>query len=411
MGGLPGDGRTRGDGGQDGRGGTPPPGQNNGQNNGQNPPSGQGNGQGNRQNGGFSGGMNRQSGFGGNRTGAVGNDIGTAGSLRLWQSSMYGQASWLLIPALFCALACIKKFSLKRMSLRQGIFAFWALWLLTIGAFFSFASFYHRYYLCMLAPGVAGVVGIGFPEMLRAFRERRGLKQWLLPLCLVSSTAFFSVYVWSYAQLRAWLFPVIVGFGAAALVLMVFWLLRPKKQAVVRAIAACSLVSLLAGPFYWSLTATLYVPENITMPYAGPELASTAKTPGMTANQEAFTANNSDTQALENYLLKNYKQGSYLVVAQKANDVAQFIVDTGLPAVAYGGFLGSDQAITLDRFKELVKEGKITYFLVSEQSGGMGMGSNSEILSYVEENASKVVASEYSGSSSGSGVTLYRFGS
>ncbi len=406
MGGFQGDGRSRGDGGRSG--GQNPP---TGQNNGQNMPFGQGNGQGNSQNGGFPGAGNRQGGFGGNRTGgAVGNDIGTAGPLRLWQSSMYGQASWLLIPALFCALACIRKFSLKRMSLRQGIFAFWGVWLVTLGAFFSFASFYHRYYLCMLAPGIAGVVGIGFPEMLRAFRDRRGVKQWLLPLCLVSSTAFSAAYVWSYSQLRTWLFPVIAGSGAAAFVLMTLRLLRPRKQTAVRAVAACMLVSLLAGPFYWSLTAMLYVPENITMPYAGPELASTAKTPGMTANQEAFTTNDDATQTLENYLVKNYKQGSYLVVAQKANDVAQFIVDTGLPAVAYGGFLGSDQALTLDRFKELVKEGKITYFLVSEQSSGMARGSDSEILSYVEENAAKVSPSEYGGSSSVS-ATLYRFGS
>lgn len=347
-------------------------------------------------------------GFGGGRGTAVGNDIGTAGPFRLWQQSMYGQASWLLIPALFCILACLHRPKGKKLTPKQGVLFFWIVWLAAVGGFFSFAAFYHRYYLCMLAPGIAGVAGIGFPEMLREFRERRGWRQWLMPLCTLFGAGFSAWYVWTYYEaLRATLFPVIAVAGAAALALMAAHLLRPKR-ALAFAAAGLMGVSLLAGSFYWSLTATLYVCENVTMPYAGPELAETAKTPGMTANQGAFTGNDSATQKLEDYLVKHYKTGSYLVVGQRANDVAQFIVDTGLPAVASGGFLGTDNALTLARFKQLVQEGKITYVMVS--SGG-GMGGSSELVSYVEENAVKVDASEYGGGTNGqTSMTLYRFG-
>ncbi|MGX8702102.1 mannosyltransferase YkcB-related protein, partial [Caproiciproducens sp.] len=64
--------------------------------------------------------------------------------------------------------------------------------------------------------------------------------------------------------------------------------------------------------------------------------------------------------------------------------------------------------------KQLVSEGKVTYFLVSEQSG-MARGSNSEITSYVKENAVLVDPSEYGGDtgSSASGTqssySLYCF--
>lgn len=343
--------------------------------------------------------------------GGVGNDIGTAGPFRLWQQSMYGQASWLILPALFCILACVRRFKWKKMTPKQGIFLFWVVWLAVVAVFFSFASFFHRYYLCMLAPGIAGVVGIGFPEMLRAFRGRKGWKQWLLPLTVIGSGTFSALYVWNnYPALRSWLVPLVAGAGAAALVLMAVFLLRPKK-ALALAAAGMAAVSLLAGPFYWSLTATLYVCENITMPYAGPELASTSKTPGMTRNQETFTSSDSAAQSLENYLVKHYRSGSYLVVAQSANDVAQFIVDTGLPAVAYGGFLGSDNAWSLDRFKQLVEEGRITYVLASSDGRGGGIGGSSEILSYVKSNAKQVSASAYGGSSSQGGTTLYVFDS
>lgn len=353
-------------------------------------------------------------GMAGRRTGgAVGNDIGTAGPFRLWQQNMYGQASWLLIPALFCILACLRKPRKKeQLTPKQGVFLFWVMWLAVIAGFFSFASFYHRYYLCMLAPGIAGVVGIGFPQMLLEFRSRKGWKQWLLPAMTAVSAGFSAWYVWVYyTALRTTLFPVIVIAGAAALLLMAAYLVRPKKLFSTLA-AVLTGVSLLAGSFYWSLTATMYVCENVTMPYAGPELATTRTTPGMTANQGTFVQNDSATQALEDYLVKNYKTGSYLVVGQRANDVAQFIVDTGLPAVAYGGFLGTDKSLTLDEFKKQVQEGKITYVLISSQGGMGGDSSSSEISSYVKSNAALIAPTEYGGSSSnGKTGSLYYFGS
>lgn len=359
-----------------------------------------------------SGGNNSGSGrmrFGNGGMGGNGNDIGTAGLFRLWQSSMYGQATWLILPALFCMAACFRKFSVKKMTLRQGIFLFWASWLLILAAFFSYASFFHRYYLCMLAPGISGVVGIGFPEMLRAFRERKNWRRWLLPLCLLTCGAVSASYVWSYTELRSWLFPVLTGFGGLALALMAFWLSRPGKRAVLYLSVGCMAVSLLAGPFYWSLTSTLYVSENITMPYAGPELKSGTSTPGMTANQQTFVASDSGTVALEKYLVQHYREGSFLLMAQSSNEVDQIIADTGLPAVAYGGFLGTDDVLTLEQFKALVAEGKVTYFLAADSGGKDG---NSEILSYVEENAEKINVSEYGGAAKIGEISfsLYCFG-
>ena len=190
---------------------------------------------------------------------------------------------------------------------------------------------------------------------------------------------------------------------------MILWLLHPGKKMFLRLSAVCVLISMLAGPFYWSLTATLYVSQNITMPYAGPELKSDTETPGMTANQQAFVSSDSGTVALEKYLVRNYKAGSFLVVAQSSNEVSQIIADTGLPAVAYGGFLGTDNSLTLEQFENLVKEGKVTYFIVADSGG---TSNNSDIISYVEANAEKVDASEYGGTDKIGQISfsLYCFG-
>ncbi len=334
----------------------------------------------------------------------VGNDIGTSGVFRLWAPALYGQASWLFILAGFCIAARIKKFDRKNLNPRQGAFVFWIVWFACMFCFFSFADFWHRYYLCMFAPGIAGLAGPGMAEMARAFKERRGWKQFLLPACLVSTLAFEAVYVWSFQDLRAWLVPVMVAAGAGALALMAFHYKKPVRRLLYAAV--CLLfAALLAAPLYWSLTVMLYPAQNSTMPYAGPELKSTDLVPGMTPNQENLTTGDSGTIALEKYLVAHYKNGTYLVISQRANDVAQFIVDTGLPAVAFGGFLGTDNAITLDELKQLVQAGKATYFWIAG-------GNASEVNSYVKENATLIAPGEYlaQGDTVGqSGGSLYLF--
>ncbi|MEL4106928.1 glycosyltransferase family 39 protein [Oscillospiraceae bacterium WX1] len=363
---------------------------------------------------GFEGQLNGHNSVNGNPMGGGGNEIGTPGVLRLWSTSLYGQASWLIVLTLFCVLAKLGKFNLKQLTAKQAMLVFWIVWLVTMVVFFSFAGFWHRYYLCMVAPGVAGLVGIGLPEMVRAFREKRGWKQLLLPISLLTTFALEIIFVWHYEAVRTWLVPVMLVPAVGAAIVMAAHAIRPQKLLAVIS-GGLTLLSLLVAPFYWSLTVVLYVEQNSTLPYAGPELASTAEIRGMTPNQEVLTTGDSGTLALEAYLVAHYKEGTYLVVSQRANDVAQFIVDTGLPAVAYGGFLGSDNAMTLESLKELVAEGKVTYFLITGQSGG-----NSELTSYVKENATLIDASLYQGStqqatddktSTGiSGAALYLFG-
>lgn len=397
--------------------------------------------------GGMSGSSQGQGQNGGQGGGAAGNDIGTAGVFRLWESGLYGQSSWLLVFVLFCILVKCRKINIKQLTLKQGVFVYWILWLATMYVFFSFAGFWHRYYLCMFGPCVAALAGPGLVEMVRAFREKKGWKQFLLPISMIATTAVAVVFVWSYTALRTWLIPLMAVPAVLALALMLVHYFKPKKAIAVTA-AVSMMFSLLAAPFYWSLTVMLYPCQNVTMPYAGPELASEEAVQGMTPNQEALTTGDSGTASLESYLVAHYKEGSYLVVSQRADDVAQFIVDTGLPAVAYGGFLGSDNAVTLDQLKELVSEGKVTYFLVTSSGGGMnsnrfsgesadggsqdgsaanipdsgtnggGMGSgmggesSSELISYVESNATLIDPSEYGESSSQFGQTtgsLYLF--
>ena len=324
---------------------------------------------------------------GGPQGGGIGvSEIGTASILRLWNSNLYGQTSWLITFAVFSILVCIRKFNIRKLTLKQGMLTFWGLWLGTMFTFFSFAGFFHRYYLCMFAPAIATLCGIGLVKMFEEFKKKSSIKQFVLPMSLIITIGIELKYVWTYSQLKTWLVPVIAITGVISLVLMVLNYMHPKKL-ITFIIGAFMLISMGLAPFYWALTPVMYVP-NSTMPYAGPELSSQS---GGGMPQSGSLSESNKASSLEEYLVTNYKEGSFLVVSQRASDVAQFIMDTDLPAYSYGGFLGSDNSLTLEKLKEYVNEDKITYFLVSDG----GMGGNSDLISYVKENATLIDPTEY----------------
>lgn len=367
----------------------------------------------------------------GNMGGGIGSsEIGTASATRLWSTNLYGQASWLLLFAILSAFACFSKAAFRRKDGTQVSLLYWALWLFTMMAFFSFAGFYHRYYLSMLAPAVAVLSGVGIVAMFRSFRHKAETKKdtirpVFLLVSLIANVALEIVCVFNYSW-KAWLIPVIAAAGLAGLILLGVHFFTGKKVALVLSTAALT-VSMLAAPFCWALTPVLYA-SNATLPYAGPELAGSEGGSGRSFGGNFTNGNQNDggsgnanssgasetktASGLEAYLVKNYKEGSFLIVSQRSSDIAQLIIDTGLPCYAYGGFLGSDNSLTLEKLKEYVADGKITCFLVSSQGGGSG---SSDIISYVEQNAAKVDSSEYGGSSSsggqmgGMGGTLYVF--
>lgn len=342
--------------------------------------------------------------------GGGGSEIGNASPLRLWSSNLYGQGSWFLLFALCSIPLCLR----KKRSMQQGALVFWTLWLVVMAVFFSFAGFYHRYYLCMLAPAIAVLCGIGIFEMYKGFKERKEkksdyLRPVLLLIAFLANIGLQIVCVFWYSELVAWMLPVIAGAAGIGILLLVVFCVK-TKQGVLLLAATLLVLSSLVAPAYWALTPVMGSP-NATMPYAGPELIQSGKV----GRGGAFGTQKEPQNAvsgLEQYLLKNYKAGSFLITAQRSATVAQYIIDTGLPCYAYGGFLGTDNSLTQEKLKNLVSEGKITYFLLS----GEGR-QNDEIASYVKENAVKIDASEYnSGGNSGKtgamgqmGGTLYLF--
>jgi len=125
---------------------------------------------------------------GGGGGGGGANFSGATGPLRLFNSLMGGQASWLLPAALICLVAGLW-FSRRapRTDRTRAAMLLWGGWLLVTGLVFSYGSgVIHTYYTVALAPAIAALVGIGATQL---WRERDDVVARVTMAGLVAVTA------------------------------------------------------------------------------------------------------------------------------------------------------------------------------------------------------------------------------
>lgn len=111
---------------------------------------------------------------------------------------------------------------------------------------------------------------------------------------------------------------------------------------------------------------------------------------------------------LISYLKKNQDGAKWLLAVSSSQSASQLILSSGEPVISMWGWSGSDQAMTLAKLRELVKNGELHYIQLGGGMGGRGgdSGLSSEVTAWVQENGTAVNTSEYGGSTtSDSGAT------
>jgi len=120
-------------------------------------------------------------------------ESGNPSPLRLFNSALGGQVSWLLPLALLGLVAASWRTRLRirphlTLDRRQQSLVLWGVWLFTGAAFFSVAGFFHTYYMVTLAPSIAALAGIGVVALWRDYRDA-GWRGWALPVVLLMTGA------------------------------------------------------------------------------------------------------------------------------------------------------------------------------------------------------------------------------
>jgi 4-amino-4-deoxy-L-arabinose transferase-like glycosyltransferase len=352
--------------------------------------------------GGFAGGAPGGGGPGG------GNSMfgGSAGLARMFGSSFGTEISWLLPAALILLVAGLwfTRRAARTDRVRASLIV-WGGWTVLTAAVFSFMTgTVHSYYAIALAPGIAGVVGLGAAELWR------GRAYWpsriVLAVVVLGTSLWAAVLLGRDASWLPWLRVVIVVLGVlAALGFLVradrfgaggFGASRVRAgrfRAGAVALAATALLAGGLGPAAFTV-ATASVGHSGAIPTSGPSGAGGS---GARAGFAQFrdrlgaTRDGSPAEAFggsfggqpqggpggggsassEVVALLKQTTTKWSAITNGSNSAASLELASNTDVIAMGGFTGSDPYPSLDEFKNLVAKGDVTYYIAG---GGMGGG-------------------------------------
>lgn len=381
-------------------------------------------------------------GFGGGNTtgGAFGGGMfsggGSAGILRMFNTTLGGQDSWLLPFGLFAILALILQMrksagtdAERRRKLLRNILL-WGVSLVTMVGYFSVSSFFHPYYISALTPFLAALVGIGTVEMWKMYRKQEGPTGFLLPAAL-TVTLVVQIYMLvsypSYARVLIPLAAVLTGIPAVMLTAAKCVHKEQLGRIGMDFCVGVAVAGLLISPAAWTSSSVVAKSFNAQIPSAGPTATGTRSRNGgnfsgsgqTQGNAESFGriqnnrtldrqggmgmggSSRSETKLID-FLIKNSTGEKFLIAVSSASEAEPIILATGKPVMAIGGFSGNDNTLSVAELKQMVKAGQLKYFLTGGR-GWMGGSTSSDLTAWVEANGTKVDSSKWNDSSQSAG--------
>jgi 4-amino-4-deoxy-L-arabinose transferase-like glycosyltransferase len=365
---------------------------------------------------------------------------GQKGPLRLFQSGLSGQASWLIPFAAFGAVGLLAGLRRRNLTQKHKETLFWLAWLIPGMIFFSAAGFFHQYYLIMLAPPIAALVGAGWSELWDSYRNRSGWRSWLLPAAVPITVAlqWYIIHTYDSKIGSGWSIGIATA-GAILTILLVMLKLKQSDQKMSRIAAIAGLLVLLIGPLYWAATPITYGVNSQT-PIAGPGTSkgfggmnpggngpvgmkrggtnqgggnqTGTKQDGMRQGGGAGMDNQSGVnEQLLAYLEANNTGEKYLFAAMNYRTAAPYMIDARASAVILQGFKASDPVYTVDKLQAMVAKAEVKYFIIGGGGGGMGGDSNNELTQWITQHGTEVPSADWQSTSTGNGnggnMTLY----
>jgi len=327
---------------------------------------------------------------------------GDPGVLRLLDSSLGGQAGWLLGFAVVGGLALVAASRLRRLDARTGwIIAVGGAFAVTAVAFSSAEGIFHPYYVSLLAPFTAALVGAGAAQVAGAGR----IAQILAPAAIVAGMATeLAVLSKLPGQLET-----VAPIMAAVCVLAAATLAAGGAARVRKAALGVALAALLVAPATWSVQ-TLGHATSGTFPAGGPETASFAGGPGgggppglngglgganggTTAGGFGGGMFGGDTAALTEALAYMADNGGGTIAVSSQSGAASAAMQSGADVAALGGFSGRESEVTVDWLAQRVADGTIRWVLTDGDGGGMpndGRTGSSAVMAAVQETCTSV---------------------
>jgi 4-amino-4-deoxy-L-arabinose transferase-like glycosyltransferase len=324
---------------------------------------------------------------------------GTPGIARLFSETIGDQVVWLVVPALLALLGGLVLVVRRRLTRPEtGSVVLWGGYALVSYLVLAYTrGIFHDYYVSALAPPLSALVGIGV-----VLARRCGRVGAACVLLALAGTAVVEVVLLS----RVAVYPVLryvvpVALGGIAVALLVGTVLRMwSARSAVNVAVVVGLAVALIAPGLWALWGIRHT-ENAPYASAGPPLKSGQRgTSSILGSFGGFGSAGSGLGTAELRWLDRNNHDERWIVAVHSSITAEGPITAGYSVMPWGGFYGSDPAMSRDKLASLVTDGKLRFV----DTGGFTLGDPGQIAQVVTEACVHVGASAW-GSAGAS--TLY----
>lgn len=317
------------------------------------------------------------------------------GIFRLFQdNNLSDQIAWFLPLAIISLIVSIinKRKIIALKSTKNIIIMFFSIWFVTEFLYFSFV-YSNIYDLATLAVPTAALCGIGIKKMIQSYRKNKSM--WLslsLGLTIIVQYIIVIYYRENLSYLLIHLFYLDLGISIIAV--FTLFKIRNKKftnNNLKNGLIVISIIGCLIIPLIGSSASLVYKTDGI-FKGAGLQLFESKTQQNVNnymKNYGVEFGGSEDLSKFTNFLNENKGENQeYLLVTPSASVYAQnIILDTGDKVMALGGRTGNDDILTLFAFKQLVREGKVKYILVGNETNSFN---NATIMNWVK-NVGKVI--------------------
>jgi 4-amino-4-deoxy-L-arabinose transferase-like glycosyltransferase len=331
------------------------------------------------------------------RAGGIGGVGGQAGILRMFQTQVGGQVSWLLPAALILLVAGLwLTRRAPRTDMKRAALIMWGGWTVVGALVLSLMQgTFHSYYTLVLVPGIGGLVVVGGREVWRARGSALGR------IALAATTAVTAAWAWELLDrtptFLPWLRWTVLVFG----VMVAFGLLTPAglRGRLGIALVGAAVVIGAAGPAAYAVATTLSAHAGAGVS-AGPAVAGGngvgrggqagrddlarrggrqdgGATPNVAAPGAGFAGFGGSTANPQLTALLKAAGTTWSAATAGSSAAASLELASDTAVMGIGGFTGSDPAPTLAQFQADVASGQVHYFVTpatTAHAGGGGVG-------------------------------------